>query len=208
MDCKQERQVLEFNVWIGLLMLLAISSTLNALQLVAQHLLNYSTPRLQRPVTRILALVPVYALASLASVLYYPAAVYVLALRDAYEGFVVASFFTLMCQYVGPSEEAQKEVLFKKVSGARYPPPACCWKNDPTRRHFLSWSKLGVLQYVLVRVSTTSLAVILQSQGIYCPESMDPRSGHFWTTLLNGASMGVAMFTLITFYMAVHSVWF
>ena len=34
---------------------------------------------------------------------------------------------------------------------------------------------------------------------------MDPHYGHFWTTILNGGSMGIAMFTLITFYIAVHN---
>ena len=62
------------------------------------------------------------------------------------------------------------------------------------------------MQYVVVRVSTSVAAAVLEYSRLYCPESMNPLYGHFYTTLLNGASMGVAMFTLITFYIAIHSV--
>ncbi|KAJ1537084.1 hypothetical protein HK096_004390 [Nowakowskiella sp. JEL0078] len=61
------------------------------------------------------------------------------------------------------------------------------------------------LEYIVVRMTTTTAAVVLELNGLYCPESMSLNFGHFWTTSLNAISVGIAMFTLFTFYLAVRN---
>jgi hypothetical protein len=148
-------------------------------------------------------MVPVYAIVSCISFGFYEISVYLFVIRDCYEGFVVASFFNLICQYVSPDQESLLRVLSRKES-IPLAPPICCLRGNPSSKYFLSWCKLGIFQYVVVRVSTTIISVVLQSLDLYVPESMNPNDGHFWTTSFNGLSMGVAMFTLITFYIAIH----
>ena len=54
-------------------------------------------------------MIPIYAVVSFLSYLYYKHAVYFELLRDCYEAFAIASFFTLMCHYIAPNLHAQKE---------------------------------------------------------------------------------------------------
>jgi len=60
-------------------------------------------------VIRILVMIPIYAVVSFLSYLYYKHAIYFELLRDCYEAFAIASFFTLMCHYIAPTLHEQKE---------------------------------------------------------------------------------------------------
>jgi hypothetical protein len=54
-------------------------------------------------------MIPIYATVSFLSYLYYRHAIYYEVLRDCYEAFAIASFFTLMCHYIAPNLHEQKE---------------------------------------------------------------------------------------------------
>ena len=54
-------------------------------------------------------MIPVYSVVSFLSYLFYLKAVYFEVLRDCYEAFAIASFFTLLCHYVAPDLHEQKE---------------------------------------------------------------------------------------------------
>lgn len=60
-------------------------------------------------IIRILFMVPVYAMVSCVSLYYYKHDVYFEAIRDCYEAFAIASFFTLVCHYIAPDLHDQKE---------------------------------------------------------------------------------------------------
>lgn len=59
-------------------------------------------------------MIPIYAVVSFLSYLYYKKAIYFEVLRDCYEAFAIASFFTLMCHYIAPNLHDQKE-YFRSV---------------------------------------------------------------------------------------------
>jgi hypothetical protein len=65
-------------------------------------------------IIRILVMIPIYAVVSFLSYLYYRHAVYFELIRDCYEAFAIASFFTLMCHYIAPNLHEQKE-YFRSV---------------------------------------------------------------------------------------------
>lgn len=65
-------------------------------------------------IIRILVMIPIYAVVSFLSYLFYKKAVYFEVLRDCYEAFAIASFFTLMCHYIAPNLHEQKE-YFRNV---------------------------------------------------------------------------------------------
>ncbi|KAJ3119904.1 hypothetical protein HK098_005035 [Nowakowskiella sp. JEL0407] len=80
--------------------------------------------------------------------------------------------------------------------------PKLPFPNDPFHTYE---TYIIVIQYIVVKISTTIAAVVLELNNMYCPESMSPSFGHFWITLLNAFSVGLAMFTLFAFYLAVSS---
>ena len=59
-------------------------------------------------IIRILFMIPVYATISFLSYLFYNHAIYWEVIRDCYEAFAIAAFFTLMCHYVQPTLHDQK----------------------------------------------------------------------------------------------------
>lgn len=80
-----------------------------SLFLVFLHATHYLKPWEQRHIIRILLMIPIYSTVSFLSYLYYRHAVYFEVLRDCYEAFAIASFFTLLCHYIAPNLHDQKE---------------------------------------------------------------------------------------------------
>lgn len=62
-------------------------------------------------IVRLLLMVPIYAIVSLASYIFWNHAIPITLVRDSYESFVLYSFFYLLLQYLAPTTEGQKEVF-------------------------------------------------------------------------------------------------
>lgn len=84
----------------------------------------FSSPR-THSIIRILFMVPVYAVVSFLSLYYYRKSVYFTVLRDCYEAFAIASFFSLLCSYIADDLHDQK-AYFREAE-----PTAWVW---PIRR--------------------------------------------------------------------------
>lgn len=65
-------------------------------------------------IIRILLMIPIYSMVSFLSYYYYRHAIYFEVLRDCYEAFAIASFFTLLCNYIAPNLHDQK-VYFRSL---------------------------------------------------------------------------------------------
>lgn len=59
---------------------------------------------------------------------------------------------------------------------------------------------IGVFQYCCIRVLFTIVSVVTEVFDRYCEHSLSPAFGHIWVTVFNAASVTVAMFCLIQFY--------
>jgi hypothetical protein len=92
----------------------AVATTI-ALTLMFLHATHYSQPWQQKHIIRILFMIPVYAVVSLISYVFYRHAIYWEVLRDCYEAFAIASFFTLLCHYLEPTLHDQKD-YFRRVT--------------------------------------------------------------------------------------------
>jgi hypothetical protein len=75
-----------------------------SLSLIGNHLFYYSQPHLQRPIVRILLMVPIYAINSFLSLVFSKWSLYLDLLRDCYEAYVVYSFFHLLIAYIATYE--------------------------------------------------------------------------------------------------------
>jgi len=160
-------------------------------------------------------MIPIYATVSFLSYLFYRHAVYFDVLRDCYEAFAIASFFTLLCHYIAPDLHAQKE-WFRDLSPRGWVLPIswfkrCCggdrgiWR---TPRSGLTWFNIvwiGVFQYCFIRVFFTIVSVVTQAFGRYCESSLHPAFAHIWVMLFEGSAVSIAMYCLIQFYIQLRT---
>ncbi|KAH8996304.1 organic solute transporter Ostalpha-domain-containing protein [Lactarius akahatsu] len=186
--------------------------------LINKHLQWYTNKREQRYIVRLLLMVPIYASISLASYLFWDNATPLLLIRDAYEAILLTAFFYLLLTYLSPDPEVQKAVLLKrglsKEADAElrrrrqprkkwvFPLGFVRWKPQDGL-FFLQLMKWGVLQYCVVRPTTTLAAVILNHIGLYCEQSWSPVWGHVWITTLISISVTIAMYCLLQLYICV-----
>ncbi|KAH9835097.1 DUF300-domain-containing protein [Teratosphaeria destructans] len=186
-------------------------SIIIAMVLVMGHATHYLRPWEQKHIIRILLMIPIYSGVSFLSFVYYRKAVYWEVIGNCYEAFAIASFFTLLCHYIAPNLHEQKEYFrgiqvknwflgvfwLQKCTGGenrgpfRKPRSGLTWFN-------IIW--IGVFQYCFIRVAFTIAAVITQYFGVYCEASLSPVFAHIWVTAFEAASVTVAMFCLIQFY--------
>ena len=102
-------------------------------------------------ILRVIFMVPVYAVVSFLSYLYYKKTVYFQVLRDCYEAFAIASFFTLLCCYIAPDLHNQKD-FFRGIRPRPWLLPLSWfdrWCNCGgiwrTPRSGLTWFNVGFL---------------------------------------------------------------
>lgn len=113
-----------------------------------KHAANYTNPPEQRQILRILLMIPIYAITTMFSYVWYWHAVYWEVARDFYEAFAIAAFFALLCQYIAPNLHAQKE-YFATLTLKPWPWPAD-WANKCFRgaikvpRNGLTWFNVSM----------------------------------------------------------------
>ncbi|KAI9753215.1 MAG: Phosphatidylglycerol/phosphatidylinositol transfer protein [Chaenotheca gracillima] len=200
-------------------LIISVISTLFAtavsLVLIVLHATHYAQPMEQRHIIRILFMIPIYSIVSFLSFLYYRHAVYFQVIRDCYEAIAIASFFSLLCYYIGPTLHDQKD-FFRALPVRGWILPIswfkrCCggdrgiWR---TPRSGLTWFNivwLGVYQYCFVRVFFTLISLVTQVAGVYCEESISPAFAHVWVMVFEAASVTVAMYCLVQYYIQLKS---
>ncbi|EME84193.1 uncharacterized protein MYCFIDRAFT_109209, partial [Pseudocercospora fijiensis CIRAD86] len=182
-----------------------------SLWLIFQHAIHYQRPNQQKQIIRILFMIPVYAVVSFLSYVFYRKAIYFEVLRDCYEAFAISSFFALLCDYIAPNLHEQKE-YFRSVQPVNW-----FWSvfglqkctggqnKGPLRkpRSGLTWFNViwaGIFQYCVIRVLFTLVSVITEAFGRYCEASLSPAFGHIWVLVFESLSVTVAMFMVVQFY--------
>ena len=128
--------------------------------LIFMHTTHYLKPWEQRHIIRILFMVPVYAAVSFLSFKYYKHSIYFEVLRDCYEAFAIASFFSLMCAYISVDLHSQKD-YFRSITPKRWiwPLPWIqkCWGGEHgtwrTPRSGLTWFNVCGFPQLLLMAS-------------------------------------------------------
>lgn len=182
-----------------------------SLFLMFMHAIKYSRPTEQRHIIRILFMVPIYAMVSWLSIIYYTHSVYYEVLRDCYEAFAIASFFSLMCAYIADDLHHQKE-YFRQIKPKPWIWPMkwfqkCCGNLLRTPRSGLTWFNViwvAVFQYCFIRVSMTITAVLTQYFDRYCLESLNPAFAHVWVMVIEAIAVTITMYCIIQFYVQIR----
>ena len=184
--------------------IMALIATISSAWLIWKHLTYYTCPTQQRHIVRLLIMVPIYAIVSFMSYLFYEEALYYQTIRDCYEAVLVTSFFYLILAYTGDTR-AEQHAVFRNIdlSGRFWVWPLGSWKYRPEGLHFLWLMKICVLQYAIIRPLCTFVAVGTQYFGYYCLHSWMPWFTHVWCAFFISVSVTVAMYCLIQLYMPV-----
>ncbi|KAJ3808322.1 organic solute transporter Ostalpha-domain-containing protein [Lentinula aff. lateritia] len=189
--------------------------------LIDKHLVYYTNKLEQRYIVRILFMVPIYAIISMASYLFWNHSTPLLLVRDGYESTVLTSFFYLLLNYLSHDPDEQRSIFIKNGLSREYDREALRKGESPSKwvfpLGFVKWKpadgllflqmmKWGVLQYCVIRPTTTLAAVLLNYVGLYCEDSWGLGWGHSYITVIVSISVTVAMYCLIQLYVPVSKI--
>ncbi|XP_040446067.1 transmembrane protein 184A isoform X2 [Falco naumanni] len=168
------------------------------------HLRNYTVPKEQRYIIRILFIVPVYAFDSWLSLLllgshqYY---VYFDSVRDCYEAFVIYSFLSLCFEYLGGESTIMTEIRGKPIASSCFY-GTCCLQGMSYSIGFLRFCKQATLQFCVVKPLMAVITIVLQAFGKYHDGDFNVRSGYLYITIIYNFSVSLALYALFLFYFA------
>uniref|UniRef100_A0AAZ3QZV6 Transmembrane protein 184C n=1 Tax=Oncorhynchus tshawytscha TaxID=74940 RepID=A0AAZ3QZV6_ONCTS len=165
------------------------------------HLVHYTQPELQKPIIRILWMVPIYSVDSWIALRYPRIAIYVDTCRECYEAYVIYNFLIFLLNYL--SNQYPSLVLMLEVQEQqKHLPPLCCCPPWAMGEVLLFRCKLGVLQYTVVRPVTTVIALVCQLCGVYDEGNFSNRNAWTYLVLVNNISQLFAMYCLVLLYKA------
>ena len=197
-------------------------TVLYSLREIVKHLQNFSLPKLQTNICRILLMAPVYAVACFLQLRLLQQGVYIGAIRELYEAFTVYSFMHLMTDFMerlaaiqqppssvvalinGPNGAGVTVVHHKfpvsLLENAGWISPWEMQSPDGRSSPFITKAKQGVLQYVPVAVFCAVMASVLEAFGGYHEAKISLRYGWFYLCFLRNFSQFVALYSLVMFY--------
>ncbi|XP_041519698.1 transmembrane protein 184C-like [Microtus oregoni] len=166
---------------------------------IVQHLVHYTQPELQKPIIRILWMVPIYSLDSWLALKYPKIAIYVDTWRECYEAYVIYNFMIFLNNYLTIRFPNLVLHLEAKDQQQHFPPLCCCppWAMGEM---LLFRCKLGVLQYTVVRPITTVTALVCEIVGVYDEGNFSFSNAWTYLVILNNLSQVFAVYCLWLFY--------
>ncbi|CAM8939457.1 unnamed protein product [Rhodiola kirilowii] len=183
--------------------------------LIFEHLASYNQPEEQKFLIGLILMVPVYALESFLSLLDSNAAFNFEVIRDCYEAFALYCFERYLIACLGGEEctiqfmESQGTVSdstpFLDDSYAygvvEHPFPLnCCLRNWYLGSDFYNAVKIGIVQYMIVKLICAVLAMILQSFGVYGEGKFEWGYGYPYLAAVLNFSQTWALYCLVQFY--------
>jgi len=161
------------------------------------HLKNYTKPRFQLWILRILIIVPLYGLVSWLSMKLQDEALYFEVLRDIYEAFVIYCFLALILEYVGGEDNCINR--FNEKPDLAHPFPLCCLPRLRLNVLFLRFCKQGTLQFVIIKPVMAFISLIMVSRDLY------DNSAYQWFLLtIYNISYTLALYALFLFYLSIR----
>lgn len=165
---------------------------------IINHLVNFTQPELQRPICRVLAMVPIYSIDSYLAIRFTDYAIYFDTLREWYEAYAIYNFMALVMRYLQRNYDMRYILEYKPHQ--RHLFPFCCLPPFPHGSAFIQSCKNGVLQYSFVRTLTTVIAFITQIFDRYGEGQFNFHYSYIYIVIINNISQIWAMYCLILFY--------
>nr|XP_002127885.1 transmembrane protein 184C-like [Ciona intestinalis] len=167
---------------------------------ILHHLIYFTQPELQKPIMRILWMVPIYAIDCWFAIKFPKLAIYFDTVRECYEAYVIYSFMVYLLNYL--TREYELAGTLGNKPQRKHIFPFCCLPPWPMGGIFIQTCKRGVLQYTLIRPVTTIIALICELTNVYHEGDFSPRYAWLYIMIINNMSQIWAMYCLVLFYMA------
>lgn len=168
-----------------------------------EHLTYFVKPNMQKHIVRIIWIVPIFALKSFLSLVFIEYSFYFQAIREIYEAYVIYCFMRYLLNCLG--DKAGSSLLADRLATMPsalgiHRHPFCFLPAWQMGEEFLRRCKIGVFQYVIVRVVSTSVTVLLYSIGCYDIYDDSLYSIVTLIVLVNSVSQTWALYSLMLFY--------
>lgn len=185
---------------------MAWTSACVATLLVALHAKHYTVPRVQRHITRVILIVPVFALLSWASlVMPDEDSIYLESVRDCYESWVVYNFLNLCLEYAGGPGAITNAMTGKEIKAGSWLKGTCYFeRNLIVDGNYIRRCKQGCLQFVFIKPILSLLEIILQAQGRLGDGQINFLKAYVYILFVYNISYSIALYALWMFYIGAH----
>ena len=172
-------------------------------QQIYRQLTHWFMPDVQKFVVRILWMVPLYSIQSWCSLRFHDSRIYIDAVRDLYEAFVIQSFVYYLIELLGGEDSLIAKLRAKDPHHSQHQSVfSLFFGNWEMGRPFLLYCKYGVLQYVVLKCICTIATVILEEFGLYGEGSYSFASGYLYISAVINISQCWALYCLIKLFHA------
>ncbi|KAJ9562765.1 hypothetical protein OSB04_007925 [Centaurea solstitialis] len=175
-------------------------SVLLSLKLVRDHLSNWKKPKEQKAIIVIVLMAPIYAVDSYVGLVDIRGSetffVFLDAIKECYEGLVMAKFLALLYTYLNIS--ISKNIVPDEIKGREihHSFPMTLFQPHSVRLNHqnLKLLKYWTWQFVVIRPACSVLMIALQLVDVY-PDWLS------WTfTMILNVSVSLALYSLVIFY--------
>ncbi|XP_077249831.1 organic solute transporter ostalpha protein (DUF300) isoform X2 [Tasmannia lanceolata] len=183
--------------------------------LIFEHLAVYNQPEEQKFLIGLILMVPVYAVESFVSLLDSEAAFNCQIMRDCYEAFALYCFERYLIACLGGEDstieimEAQTQIssstplleLAYADGVVKHPFPLnCLLKQWYLGLDFYQAVKVGIVQYMILKMICAVIAIILEVFGVYGEGKFEWGYGYPYLAVVLNFSQTWALYCLIQFY--------
>jgi hypothetical protein len=191
---------------------MVLGTCILSIRLVYLHFTHYYMPNVQKYVIRILWMVPLYAIQSWLSLRFREARIYIDAVRDLYEAYVISSFLYYLIELLGGQDSLVRTLRNK----GRQDPDAAHHLGTHTFPlnlvlepwdlgiEFMLQCKHGVLQYVVAKAFATFLTFIFQSMDIFGEGEFKWNVAYPYLAFFMNISVMYALYCLVKLFHAVN----
>ncbi|KAE8706642.1 Protein LAZ1 [Hibiscus syriacus] len=196
----------------GVLVVITLSLSV---YLIFEHLASYKNPEEQKFLIGVILMVPCYSVESFVSLVNPSISVDCSILRDCYESFAMYCFGRYLVGCLGGEE---RTIQFMERLGyasslaplleldcekgtVKHPfPMNYILKPWKLGQWFYQVVKFGIVQYMIIKLLTALLAVILEAFGVYCEGEFKWGCGYPYMAVVLNFSQSWALYCLIQFY--------
>nr|XP_023907875.1 transmembrane protein 184A-like [Quercus suber] len=161
------------------------------ISLIVLHLQRYRCPKEQRQIIRMVFAPFVFALIGFFEVYSYAIAPYIDPLGDLYEAFGLCALLLLYIQYAAPGGTFDHETLEAVKAAEEGTEVSFDWPR-------LTW--IFVFQYPLTEMLSIIILEATQAAGRYCEQSLNPKFGHLWVTIISSVGVAGAVLSILRFH--------
>ncbi|CAF3541314.1 unnamed protein product [Rotaria sp. Silwood1] len=176
----------------------AFVSIIMSLVQIIQHFVHKSNKAAQKRIMRILAMVPIYAITSWISLLFFESAIYVEFIQACYEAYIIYCFLILLTKYLGGHRGVEEAITRKENIHLAFP-FGYCFKPLPNVK-WVWYFKVGLLQYSWITPICLGIAIVLNLANVYGNGLWKVNRGYPYITIIINISQALALYSLITFY--------